>query len=94
MDTYTSKFWNTAQVPAVPGPIPDLGEVGSNRCSNGVGTRAAEVQSAGKVTQLQVALEFGPSPTAEGPGGRGPPLLPAEQAKGGRAKRGPARCAG
>lgn len=27
MDAHSYKFWNTSQVPALPGPIPDLGEV-------------------------------------------------------------------
>lgn len=46
MDTHSYKFWNTSQVPALPGPIPDLGEAGSIRGPVGVGTRAPEVKSA------------------------------------------------
>lgn len=44
MDAHSYKFWNTSQVPALPGPILDLGEVVSIRCPIGVGTKAPEVK--------------------------------------------------
>lgn len=61
MDAHSYKFWNTSQVPALPGPIPDLGEVVSSRCPTGVGTRAPEVKSAEQGhTATSGPLEFGP----------------------------------